>query len=231
MIICNDTLLNQETLMKLYNSKLSPYSARVRAQIYAKGLDVELIDPPGGGVHSPEYAKLNPMERVPTLDDNGFLLPESITIMEYLEDRFPNPSLRPEDPKARAKARLLARLADVYVMGALTKLFANVNPATRDAAVAELGMHEMDKALQHLEHFLEGGHTYAVGGRLSLADCTLATGLFFIDKVAPAFGSKAPYALAPKVKAYMAAIQADPAIAKVTKEQTEALIARMAQPS
>lgn len=216
--------------MKLYNSKLSPFAARVRVQIYAKNLGVELIDPPGG-VHSPEYAKLNPMERVPTLDDNGFLLPESLTIMEYIEDRFPNPALRPEEPKARAKARLLARVTDVYLMGALTKLFANFNPATRDAAVVELGMHEMDKALQHLEHFLDGGHTYAVGGRLSLADCTLATGLFFVDKVAPAFGGKAPYALTPKVKAYIAAVQADAAVAKVTKEQMEALIARTAQPT
>ena len=209
--------------MKLYNSNLSPFASRVRAQIYAKGLSVELVDPPGGP-HSPEYANINPMEKIPALDDNGFHLPESATIMDYIEDRFPNPSLRPEDPKARATVRLLARIADLYILGALVPLFAQVNPKTRDEKVTDAALTDLAKALVNAERYLDQGN-YAVGGRLSLADCTLAPALFFVEKLGPAFGRSDLFP--GKLKAYWAAIQRDPTIAKVLKEQDVALAQRL----
>ena len=58
--------------MKLYNSQLSPYATRVRMQLYLKGINAELVAVPAGGSHTPEYAKMNPLEKIPTLDDNGF---------------------------------------------------------------------------------------------------------------------------------------------------------------
>ena len=83
--------------MKLYNANLSPYASRVRLQLYLKGIKAEIIAVPQGGSHTPEYAKLNPLEKIPTLDDNGFHLPESSVIGEYIEDTHPTPSLRPTD--------------------------------------------------------------------------------------------------------------------------------------
>jgi glutathione S-transferase len=49
---------------------------------------------------------LNVTGRVPILDDDGFVLPESEVIMAYLDERFPDPPLLPADPRARAEARL-----------------------------------------------------------------------------------------------------------------------------
>ena len=66
--------------MKLYNSNLSPYATRVRMQLYMKGLKADIVDVPQGGSHTADYAKMNPMEKIPTLDDNGFYLPESSAI-------------------------------------------------------------------------------------------------------------------------------------------------------
>ena len=43
-------------MLKLYDSKLSPYATRVRAQLYMKGLQAEFIAVPQGGSHTPEYA-------------------------------------------------------------------------------------------------------------------------------------------------------------------------------
>ena len=81
--------------MKLYNVPLSPFAARCRIQIYAKKLPIELVDPPGG-LGSESYRRLNPTGKVPALQlDDGFVLPESAVIGEYLEDRFPEPALRP----------------------------------------------------------------------------------------------------------------------------------------
>src|SRR5665213_2272925 len=94
--------------MKLYQTYASPFPTRVRLQIYAKG----------------HYLKINPIGRVPTLVlDDGRALPESEVICEYLEDAFPQPSLRPADPWGRARMRLISRICDFYLVMAMVPLF------------------------------------------------------------------------------------------------------------
>jgi glutathione S-transferase len=61
---------------------------------------------------SPDYLKLNPSGVVPTLVHDGHAIHNSFVIMEYLEDVFPTPSLRPDDPLERAKMRLWTWTAD-----------------------------------------------------------------------------------------------------------------------
>ena len=94
--------------MKLYNVYLSPFAARCRIQIYAKNLAVDLVEPPGG-LQSASYKAIAPIGKVPFLDAEGFLLPESELICEYLEDRFPEPSLRPAAPGVLDGARRVPR--------------------------------------------------------------------------------------------------------------------------
>src|SRR5262249_50418892 len=157
----------------LYSNNLSPFASRARLAIYAKGLNVEIADPPGG-TKSPEYLAANPMGRVPALVlDDGTVLPESDVIVDYLEDAFPTPSLRPDTAEARARARLAARVGDLYVMPAIGPLFGQVNPATRDAAVVNGAFDKLDEALGWLNRFLGEG-PYALGDKLTIADCTLA---------------------------------------------------------
>ena len=96
--------------MKLYNLALSNFASKSRVAIYEKGLDIELVDPPGG-LGSAEYKKVNPLGKVPVLEeDEGFVLPESVVIMEYLEERYPEPALWPADPAERALGRLWGSL-------------------------------------------------------------------------------------------------------------------------
>ena len=91
--------------MKLIDAPRCPYCARARIALAEKGLEyerveVDLSDRPGW------VKELNPPDgRVPILDD-GFVLPESEVVMEYLEERYPEPALLPSDPAARARARL-----------------------------------------------------------------------------------------------------------------------------
>ena len=97
--------------MKLYSLPLSPFAARVRLSIYRKGLNIEIVPPPEGGVKGDAYLALNPMGQVPTLVmDSGFTIPESATILEYLEDVFPSPSLLPSNAEDLARVRLFLRL-------------------------------------------------------------------------------------------------------------------------
>ena len=212
--------------MKLYNSNLSPYATRVRMQLYIKGIKAELVAVPAGGSHTPDYIKINPLEKIPTLDDGGFHLPESSAIMEYLEDTHPTPSLRPADPKERAKMRVIFNIADQYVLTPLFELFEQVNPATRDAKKVDTGLTDLSKALSGLEHFISGGK-YALGATPTLADCALVPALFFVNAIGPAFGQA--NLLGPKAKAYYAAVQTDPNAAKIVGELGTALAEYMKQ--
>jgi glutathione S-transferase len=214
------------TMMKLYNAMLSPYASRVRMQLYIKGIKAELVAVAQGGSHTPDYVKMNPLEKIPTLDDGGFYLPESSAIMEYLEDTHTTPSLRPTDAKERAKMRVVFNIADQYLLTPLFELFEQTNPATRNAKIVDEAMTELTKALNGLEHFISGGK-YAIGGSASLADCALVPSLFFVTAIGPAFGQA--NLLGPKAKAYYAAVQTDPNVAKVVAELGVALADYMKQ--
>jgi RNA polymerase-associated protein len=89
--------------VKLYDAARCPFCARVRIALAEKGFDhepveIDLDNRPGW------IYELNPTGKVPVLDD-GFVLPESAVIMEYLDDRYPQQPLLPDDPKSRALAR------------------------------------------------------------------------------------------------------------------------------
>ncbi|HEY5294233.1 MAG TPA: glutathione S-transferase family protein [Gaiellaceae bacterium] len=96
--------------MKLYDAPRCPYCARARIALAEKGLtyetiEVDLNDRPAW------IFDLNATGRVPVLDD-GFVLPESVVIMEYLEERYPDPPLLPAEPAERAQARLSVQRFD-----------------------------------------------------------------------------------------------------------------------
>jgi glutathione S-transferase len=77
--------------MKLYNMNLSNFATKSRLVVYEKGANVEIAPIPGGDIHSAEYLKINPLGKVPCLDVNGAIIPESELINEYLEEKFPAP--------------------------------------------------------------------------------------------------------------------------------------------
>jgi len=90
--------------VKLYDAPRCPFCARVRIALAEKGLSYETIEVDLNDRPAWVY-DLNATGRVPVLDD-GFPLPESVVIMEYLEERHPEPPLLPDGPVERARARL-----------------------------------------------------------------------------------------------------------------------------
>ncbi|MFZ3004976.1 MAG: glutathione S-transferase family protein, partial [Phenylobacterium sp.] len=140
--------------MKLYSAELSPFAARPRVAIYAKTLPVEILAHPTD-LKSPEYLAINPMGKLPALVlDDGTVIPESDTIVEYLADAFPAANLRPAQPADIARGRLIARVAELYVMASGGALFGQMNPATRDAAVVEDSFTKLESGLEHLNVFM-----------------------------------------------------------------------------
>ncbi len=152
--------------MKLYDATLSPFAARVRVQIFAKSLDIPLIAAPGGA-GSNEYKRINPTGDVPALVlDDGSVLPESLVIGEFLEDRFHEPSLRPADAVARAQMRLVTHFADGYVEPPLHAMFPQVtDPAARDPKLIAEKTAELATCYDQLVRFLTPGGPYDMGKR------------------------------------------------------------------
>ena len=212
--------------MKLYEATLSPFAARVRVQLYAKGLDVPRVEPPGG-LGSDAYKKINPTAKVPALElDDGSVLPESSVIAEYLEDRFPEPSLRPGDAETRARMRLLVHLTDLYVVPPLVALFGQVNPAQRDAKVVAERIAELRPRHDQLAAFLRPG-PFAVGASLTLADCALFPIYFFATRLHPLVGDKDPTAERKPLSTWWQGVRRHPAVERVDAELTKALAAAM----
>ena len=79
----------------------------MRLVLYAKGLGLEIIEPPGFHATTElkgDYFTINPIGRVPALvTDDGRALPELEVICEYLEDAFPDPPMLPPDAWGRAQ--------------------------------------------------------------------------------------------------------------------------------
>lgn len=92
--------------LRLYSYWRSSSSWRVRIALHLKGLDHEIVPVhlvrDGGEQHSPAYRALNPHGLVPLLVDGALRLPQSLAILDYLEQRWPQPPLLPADPAQRA---------------------------------------------------------------------------------------------------------------------------------
>ena len=155
-------------MRRLFSSPLSPYAAKARIALYEKGLEFKKInvlwDPVRGFAEKPgEMLAINPKGRVPTLVDGEIALYDSTIIFEYLEERYPNPPLYPDNIAARVQCRLLEDFADTVLGDAgrilRVEVFGKPDPATRDQAA----IGKADAALRSTWPMLDeqlGGNAY-----------------------------------------------------------------------
>jgi len=209
--------------MKLYSWDLSPYSARVRMQIYAKGLtDIAIGQPPTYG--TPKFYEDHPIGRVPLLEIDGEAIPESGVIAEYLEEIHPEPSLLGATPRENAHIRTLARIGDIYLLNnafmlaVQTRVLAARTPVTtgNEGIIALLGgqLASNTKALDRMI----GRDGFACLGHVTLADCALVPALFFLEAVLPGSGVADPIAANANVAAHWAAIRKEESAARILVE-------------
>ena len=210
--------------MKLYNAMLSPFAGRCRMQIYAKNLQMEFVEA-YGEVSKEELAVMNPMGKIPVLEDGNLILPESGAINEYLEERFPEPAMLPAESRDRARVRMLCRMADFYVFDAFAPLFAHLSRKHRDQDVVDRQLAALERGLTAVEHFIaEDG--YASGPSLNLADCTLVPILVFVTSYITFFGIENVLEPYPKLAAYWERVQKEESAARVITEIRAAMKAK-----
>ena len=100
--------------MKLYHFESSPFGWIARIALAEKGLKYDAKEPIDRDTN-PELRNLNPINRTPTLVDEGGAVFESLAIVEYLDEKYPSPPLMPKDPLARARARAMTLLGYLYI--------------------------------------------------------------------------------------------------------------------
>ena len=193
--------------LQLYTVKMSPFSKKVDLHLTMKGLEFERIEPERDFVREGGYGEINPIRKIPTLVVDGVPLPEAEVICEFIEDTYPEPSLRPADPMERAKMRLLSRIADLYVMSPVIQMLNNAADR-RSEEIAENARGIIVRGLNWLEHWISPG-PYALGAERSMADCGLPPALFTLDSLCPHFGLGDFPDIGPKTRRYFEAVQKD----------------------
>jgi glutathione S-transferase len=208
--------------MKLYGGLASPYVARVVLFARLKGLTL-VPEMPAGGIKSPEYLAKSPMGKMPVLEADGAVIPESEVICEYLEDLHPGTGGLTGTPAERARARLISRIHDVYLSSAVATLFRNLNPAKRDEAAVAGAKASAETGFGYLEHFVVAS-PFAAGSQASLADCTLLPSIVILRKTAfPAFGLADPTAGTGPLGHWWSACEADAITGPFMKEYSVAV--------
>ena len=178
-------------MIKLHYHPLSTFSRRVRIALIEKQILYEavIVDLAKGKHKEPAYLALNPYGRVPTLEEDGFILYESTAILSYLEATHPAPPLLPAEVRQRALADMHMKLCDLQLMRhAGTIIFPKrFLPKERwNAAAMAEAKAEIEKHLAILDRQL-AGKQYLVAEQFSLADICYIPGIEFLPlmEIAP----------------------------------------------
>lgn len=172
--------------MRLYATKNSTYSRRVRIALLEKGLVAEEVERAAEARRSPEFLALNPYGRIPVLVDRDeaggeWVLWESTAILEYLEAKHPEPPLVPKLPTDRGTMAMHVKLCDLEFAPfarAIQRPKRFDPPESWDRASFEPAKAAILRHLAILATQLEG-RRYLVADRFTLADLVYVPFLHF----------------------------------------------------
>lgn len=162
--------------MILYSYWRSSAAYRVRIALALKGIDYEVrtVDLRTGAHRNPAYLDVNPQGLVPSLTDGNASISQSLAIIEYLEERFPEPALLPKDSADRASVRAAAQViaSDIHPINNLRVLgYLKTELGQEQAALDRWMAHWIGAGFGVLE--ANAGAPYLFGGAVTLADLCL----------------------------------------------------------
>lgn len=204
----------------LYGNPYSPNARKVHWLLEEVGAPYryESLDLMAGHQKRPEYLRMNPNGRVPTIDDDGLILWESNAILWYLADKFGRGKVVPDDVKSRAHVDQwmwwqasdlqppTSRVAMMKIMAAPDR---PIDPVKQQEAIAAAL-----KPLRILEeHLADGGKHYVVGDAFSIADISLA------EAAANGRWGGVPMDDFPSVRAWLARLGDRPAFERTRPQQ------------
>jgi glutathione S-transferase/maleylpyruvate isomerase len=136
-------------MLTIYSVPVASYCAKLRIVLRNKNIIFNELPPPGG-YGSNEYRKIVPSGNLPAMIHDDFMLSDSESIAEYLDEFFPSVAMMPNTIKLRAKAREFSRSHDTRLEPAVRKLYPEVEFSTRNIESVELTGFEISKQLAAL---------------------------------------------------------------------------------
>lgn len=208
-------------MITLHGSPASPFVRKVRVVLAEKGLEYTL-DPVMPFIPNPEFRKMSPLGKIPAMTDEGKSLADSSVICAYLEKKYPERPIYPQDPWKYGRALWFEEFADsalVAVTGPKIFFQKVVNPMffnrpTDEAMVEKAVNEELPPLLDYLEGEIGDAEGF-VGGRFSFADIAIATQFVNFHHAGYAIDAKRW----PKLAAHVDRTLARPSFAKCIEEE------------
>ena len=164
-------------------TKVMLYIAEREALGTEMNIEQVVVNTLKGRQKEPEHIARNPFGALPVLEkDDGSFVIESLTIIEYLEELFPEGSLLGGTAESRALARQLERIVELKIFAPMGQYVHATNSPLGlppDEKVAKSIEASIPSAFQYLEDLLSDGRECLMGDRVSVADCTLQAGFQF----------------------------------------------------
>ena len=152
--------------LKLYTNSHSVSCSKVEFALDFKSIEIDKIEAFNN------YGAFSPASTVPCLSIDGLMISDSGAILEFLEEKYPEPHLLSNENHINAKIRFLAKLVDEKLVGSIRKLFSLVKATSHpsDSLMIENIFKEIDKHLQ-LINDIRKEDRYLASDSVSLSDC------------------------------------------------------------
>jgi glutathione S-transferase len=209
--------------MKLLGVHLSPFVRKVAVVLTIKGLDYKQ-EPIMPGSADPDFRAMSPLGKIPVLVDGDLAVADSSAICEYLEEKYPEPTVMPTDVGLRARARFLEEFGDSKLVETASQIFIekflNPNIFGKEADLERVAKVENELLPPYLD-YLESqvppeGYLF---GNFCTADISIVTPIFNA-----AYGGYAIDAGRwPRYAAFVQRVAEHPAVIKVRELESQAV--------
>ncbi len=208
-------------MVVLYGINLSTFTRKVRLALAEKGVEYRLE---AASMGSAKVRALHPLGKIPVIEDQGAVIPDSSVIIAYLERAYPQRPLYPAGARDLGRALWLEEYADTRLREATVPFFAEQvvkrlfqgKPADEAALTRVAPLR--DECFDYLERELPGGE-FALADRLSVADVAIGSQLVTYQQG----GGEVSAQRWPKLCRYLQGLRARPAWAPILAEEDAAL--------
>jgi glutathione S-transferase len=203
--------------MILFGATVSPFVRKVLIVAAEKGIQLENQPTNPRTSDDPDFIAASPFRKIPAFKDGDYTLADSTAIVNYLEAKFPNPAVIPQEARARGKAIWFEEMADTILFNAGSKIFFNrivlpkfLNAPGDEAEASEAQATLLPPMYAYLETVVPAAG-FLVGDGFTIADISVTS--MIVNLVFANAGVDA--AKYPKLAAYYTRMAARPSIAKL----------------
>ena len=200
----------------VYGPRYSVYTRAVIMALLEKKAahDVVHVEMDEDEHKAPAHLKRHPFGMLPAFAHNGFMIYETVPILDYINDAFPGPRLMPGDIQRRTRAAQILSVINAYayrplVWGIFVPRTFFKEDRIVDEAEISAAVEAGERGLKAIEDLMVNPDPFLVGRQISLADLLLEPVVHYLATTAE---GKAMLLKVPKIAAWHAAIQARPSV-------------------